>query len=278
VSTFVIGFCRFSFLGRGDWVKYRTVAHGQESDELFQEVAADLYAPERMERRFEAFEKITLPSILSQSDVDFRYCVISSAVMPKNYRARLAAICARSPCIQLIFAETTNLAEITAPILQDLAQRHEQVVQFRLDDDDAIARRYVELVHEHSARFADKRAFAITFAQCISSVSYPGENTWFTQYRIPFQSAASIVKFQHSDRCIFEVGHFAMQQKYTHIHDNDNFGAFLMKWPSDSRKLDGDNLPRNMERIGRPKFNRICRENFPGLDEVDFDRIARGRG
>lgn len=276
MSRAVVGFCRFSFVGRGDWARYRSIERGSESEELLQQVAQELYAPERMARRFASFENVTLPSILAQSDQDFTYVVITSQAMPEIYKARLAELCARSKAIRLVIADSPELTDVTTPILQDLSDRHEQVVQFRLDDDDAIAQRYVERVHDYSERMRGLDAFALTFARGLSSVTYPDEKTWYAEFRLPFQSAAAIIKFTSPTRSVFSVGHFAMQRNYTHIQDVQNFGAFMMKWPSDSRRFRSDAPPNFMETIPRHKFLRLCREHFPGLEGVDLDAIARG--
>ncbi|TQS73340.1 hypothetical protein ERN12_06215 [Rhodobacteraceae bacterium] len=271
MRTAVVGFCRFSYLGRGDWSTYRDITPGAESSDLFDRVAAELYAPDRMERRLATFAQITLPSIRAQTEKNFVYVVITSQRMPALYQARLRALCATCENVELVISPSTELGTILTPILADLNARHDQVLQFRLDDDDAIACHYVEKVHEYAARMAGMSAFALTFTKGLHAFCYPDEKIWYAWYEKPFQSAAAIIKFPRPDRAIFDIGHFAMQQRYIHIQDTNNVGAFMMKWPSDSRVITQDALPDHLEQIGRPKFNRAARAFFPGLDAVDFN-------
>ena len=61
---------RFSFFGRSGWKS---------------EFSADpemLFEQGRLEQRFWLFENITLPSLVSQTDKDFHYFVLSSCLMP----------------------------------------------------------------------------------------------------------------------------------------------------------------------------------------------------
>ncbi|WP_282029921.1 glycosyltransferase [Paracoccus marcusii] len=271
MSNLVIGFCRFSFLGRGDWSNYRSIKPGEENNQLFREIAKEIYEPERMARRFSTFEKITIPSIMSQSEKKFRYVVISSSAMPDNYKDRLKIICGKCSQIELIFAESKNLSEEINPVLNKIKSDGDHAVQFRLDDDDAISRRYVELVYEHSERFKDLSAYAITFNKGISAVSYPDSDVWYAEYKLPFQSASAIVKFSHKNRNIFNVGHFAIQRSFTHLQDVENYGAFMMKWPSDSREINRRSPPSYVKEVERNHFNEVCRVNFPGLENLDFN-------
>lgn len=271
----VVGFCRFSFLGRGDWSRYRSIKAGDEDPKLFEDIAKELYESNRMERRLSTFENITIPSILSQSEKDSRYVVISSDIMPKIYKARLKDICAKCSQVELVFTKSTNLADATNPVLDRIQKFGNHAVQFRLDDDDAVSRRYVELIYEHSERLKDMSAYAITFNKGISAISYPAEDIWYAEYKIPFQSASSIIKFSHNNRSIFDVGHYAMQRSYTHIQDIQNYGAFMMKWPSDSRELSRNSLPSNTKEIEKSNFDKICKKYFPGLENVDIQSITR---
>lgn len=267
----VIGICRFSFLGRGDWVRYRAIVHGEENSEIYAAAAKELYSPERMNRRFFTFENITLPSILNQTEKDFIFLVISSKEMPKKYKDRLEQLCYRSLNIKLVFSETYNISDTISPILTGIGKEGKGVVQFRLDDDDAVSDRYVELVREHAFRMRDLNTFALTFRKGISSICYPGKKIIYAQDSLPFQSASSVIKFKNPHRNIFEVGHLAMQHKYTHIQDVNNFGAFMMKWPSDSREIDPKLLPKHMKEISYHEFKSICRDNFRNLERFNFD-------
>ena len=50
----VVGVCRFSMLGRGDWKAYRNQPD-EALDTIYADKAAELFTPERMEARFATF-------------------------------------------------------------------------------------------------------------------------------------------------------------------------------------------------------------------------------
>lgn len=69
----IYGHIRFSFYGITD-----TRAKPDEDGT----VLAQLYDETRMARRFFLFENLTLPSLIHQTDRDFRTVIMSSSVMP----------------------------------------------------------------------------------------------------------------------------------------------------------------------------------------------------
>ncbi|WP_435256560.1 glycosyltransferase [Thioclava sp. FR2] len=64
MSIPIIGLCRFSFLGRGDWAAWRDAPLGEENAKRA-ELAASLYAPDRVEQRPWTLENLLLPSLRS---------------------------------------------------------------------------------------------------------------------------------------------------------------------------------------------------------------------
>ncbi|CAM3188052.1 Putative rhamnosyl transferase [Paracoccus aminovorans] len=106
----VVGICRFSLLGRGDWRPYR----GKPDDEvgrIANEQAAKLFAPDRMERRLATFEHITLPSLKAQTDQNFIFLVAASELIPEEYKARLQKICDEVPQVVLRFFPLINVGK-----------------------------------------------------------------------------------------------------------------------------------------------------------------------
>lgn len=129
---------RFSFIGKSGWQS----SASRNPEQLF--------ATDRMSKRFEYFEKISLESLKSQSDPDFKILVLSAHRMPENYKKQLLELCCDSlgpdRCevdfngwglagrvfrrkVQSIFAD-----ELETPIAQVV-----------LDDDDAVSNDFVEV-------------------------------------------------------------------------------------------------------------------------------------
>ena len=53
-----------------------------------------IYASDRMERRFQLFEKLALRSLLQQNDQDFRCIFLITKSFPQDYRERLEKLVA----------------------------------------------------------------------------------------------------------------------------------------------------------------------------------------
>ncbi len=132
----VIGLCRFSYPGNGGFqVKHKTR----------EERIAYLYAPERMEERFRTFQTITLPPLMAQTDDDFTLLIVTGDSLPPHYRERLHALVENVPQA-VIQARPPGPHR---PVMQEAINSvrrfgDEPCLQFRMDDDDAVALVYVE--------------------------------------------------------------------------------------------------------------------------------------
>ncbi|HHC29039.1 MAG TPA: hypothetical protein ENK80_00495, partial [Rhodobacterales bacterium] len=68
---------RFSFFGQSGWKSAAAADPGL------------LFDPARMDERLKLFERITLPSLKAQEDGDFTHMVLSSTLMPNDYKIKL---------------------------------------------------------------------------------------------------------------------------------------------------------------------------------------------
>ncbi|SMX29724.1 hypothetical protein TRP8649_03863 [Pelagimonas phthalicica] len=146
----VIGFCRFSYPAEGGF---------QVEHDSVEARKAFLYAPERINERFRYFETICLPGLRAQTDPDFTFVILIGDDLPEEHVARLfdlvedlpqAVIVARPPMPhRAVCKEVINLA------------RHDMdadCLQFRLDDDDTVARDFVERIRADARLIAPLRA------------------------------------------------------------------------------------------------------------------------
>jgi Putative rhamnosyl transferase len=132
----IVGHIRFSFYGVTD-----TRLRPDDDDAAL----ARLYDETRMARRFHLFENLTLPSLLAQTDKDFRIVIMSSDVMPDRFKDRLRAVTAGLPDVVLDFsASRIGRRAFRSHMVDSLGFRSTgTAVHFRLDDDDALARTYI---------------------------------------------------------------------------------------------------------------------------------------
>ncbi|MCU0904362.1 MAG: putative rhamnosyl transferase [Tabrizicola sp.] len=139
----IYGHIRFSFYGITDT---RTQPDPEGT------ALARLYDETRIARRFFLFENLTLPSLIAQTDRDFRTIVMSSQVMPDRYKDRLSALVARLPGAVVEFShhERGDLAFHKFMVEASGFKGRANSVHFRLDDDDAVSVNYISRLREVS--------------------------------------------------------------------------------------------------------------------------------
>lgn len=131
----VIGICRFSYPALGGF---------QVEHTSIEERMAYLYAPERMEDRFRTFETLTLPPLRAQTDPDFTFLIVVGDTMPESYLSRLVDLVADIP--QAVIQPRPPGKH--RPVMQSAINSARKFdgapcLQFRMDDDDAVAVTYV---------------------------------------------------------------------------------------------------------------------------------------
>ncbi len=136
----VIGICRFSYLGLGGF---------QVEHDSLERRAAYLYDPVRMEERFRTFETLTLPPLRAQTDADFTLLIVTGDSLPAAYMDRMQALVADMPQVEIqTHAPGPHRQVMQAAITSVRRFDKEPCLQFRMDDDDAVARVYVERLRE----------------------------------------------------------------------------------------------------------------------------------
>ena len=155
----VIGICRFSYPGEGGF----QVEHGS-----LQERMDYLYAPARMEERFATFETMMLPPLKAQTDDDFTLLIVVGQSLPQAYRERLEAAIEGIPQVTIrAHAPGPHRKVMQAAINEVRRFDDAPSLQFRMDDDDAVActsvARLREAAQDVSAMAVRHRHIAIDF-------------------------------------------------------------------------------------------------------------------
>ena len=164
----VIGLCRFSYPGIGGF---------QITHDSFEERVRFLYANERLEERFRFFETITLPSIRAQYDQDFTFLIVIGKNLPGVHRDRLEALVADIPqAVIQAHPPARHRVVMRQAINSVRTSSSEPCLQFRLDDDDAVAFPYVHRLRQAAGDVVglmrDNAHIAIDFNQ--GYVARPG--------------------------------------------------------------------------------------------------------
>lgn len=141
------------------------------SDHDPKEYERRLFAPARMNHKFQTFESNTLPSVVRQTLQDWEWLIYTSDRLPDEYLERLRALVNGRQNIKVIqvagfqeFFERDRSFEYKAPF-----------ATVRLDDDDGVNKYFVEKVQQYAANhgsivsFTDGRK-----VKCIDGRLVPG--------------------------------------------------------------------------------------------------------
>lgn len=267
----IVGLCRFSLVGRGDWRATRKMTP-EQFRAMASERAGMLFAPHRLESRLARFEHLTLASLKGQTDPDFTFLVLASALMPESYQNRLEAICSQVPQVVLRYFPVTSTGAAQNVSFEELGIRYRDTLQFRLDDDDCVCADYVEVMRRHAAPMMDRaEGFAASLTGVMFSVlNRPGPLVY--DWPVAFYSAGAALR--HPRRSIFRFGHYALPQRFPHVtlprgmalvtHDGTNDTTL----PNEARKK-----RRGMTEMSPAAIRAARDEYFPFLTDAGM-RVA----
>lgn len=249
-------------LGRGDWKAYRNKSEDQ-LEAIYEEKAAELFAPDRMESRLATFEHLTLASMRAQSDPNFRFLVISSDRMPEEYRRRLEAICQPVDQVVLRFLPPLHVSGAVTGIAAELEIDLPNTVQFRLDDDDCVAKDFIRRLRRHAAGMWRNAHFAVSFSSlyyCVTDGPTEGIYNWYS----PFFSAGAAVR--HSSRTVFDYGHFKIPQHLVAVTDPHFPSIVTHRGDNDTPRHEAQILrKRGMVRASEQDVRRAWERHFDYL-------------
>ena len=238
----VIGICRFSFCGNGDWAAYADVDAETDIDLLRLEQAERLYDDARMALRFHLFETFLLPSLKAQKDPNFLLIVLTSDIMPAKHLKRLRTLCSSDDRVLLVVSDETTVHDALMPEIRRLnAGLSRPLVQFRIDDDDCLSADYVHELRRYMLRLGDVMPIAYSRSTGLVITCYAEDKaTRLYRATLPFNSMGTAIRV-HGERTIFSFGHGALLRRFPAVVDNAGMG-FL------SIKIDGhDSRPINMQ-------------------------------
>lgn len=205
----VIGLCRFSYPGEGGF---------QVTHDSLEKRMDYLYAPARMEERFATFETMMLPPLMQQTDGNFTLLIVIGDSMPAPYRARLEAAVFDVPQA-LIKSYPPGPHRKTMQHAINTVRRFDGTpcLQFRMDDDDAVACTYVQDLRAAAADLiglsAKHRHIAIDFNQGFI-VRPTARGLEAAPTTVPYTTAALALMFQPEVRLsVMNFAHMKVAQK-----------------------------------------------------------------
>ncbi|MCX7564726.1 glycosyltransferase [Sulfitobacter sp. F26169L] len=225
-----IGICRFSFCGKGDWRSYRAAKTPAEIENTRARIAAELYAPERMELRFFLFENFLLPSLAAQGDQNFICLILTSDIMPEVYKKRLSDLCAAHPNLELLISSEQTVHKALWPRIAELnALAGHPLINFRIDDDDCLSTDYVHELRGFLTRLGDRVPVSYSRSNGLVITSYQSDGeTFIYKANLPFNSMGTAIRI-HGERTVFSFGHNALHKRFPAIVDNAGMGYISIK-------------------------------------------------
>lgn len=214
----VISLCRFS---------YPAVGGFQVDFDNFADKLAYLYSSARMEERFASFETITLPPLRAQTDPDFTLVVVIGDSLPDHYRTRLTALLADMPQAVIQSHPPEQHRPIMKRIINSVRRDSDApCLQFRMDDDDAVAVDFVERLRRTAgdvrALAARDNLLAIDFNR--GFIVRPGpDGVAAVETAAPYQTAAlAMMVAPGSRQTIMNFAHHKLAEKMTTVTLTDS--------------------------------------------------------
>ena len=138
---------RFSIMGASEFKLTHEKSRGAYRRQLF--------ATKRLDAKFQAFEMVTLPSLINQTNKDFECLIFTSPQLPDKYKQRLLNLVQPHNNIKVEYVDDSKGFQAAVEGYQ--FGNHYATV--RLDDDDGLSTNYVELLQQ----YADKDQHIVSF-------------------------------------------------------------------------------------------------------------------
>ena len=263
----IVGICRYSLLGRGDWHAYRGKTDA-EVEAVAKEQAKLLFAKDRMNARLESFEHLTLASLRAQTNQDYTFIVLASEMMPKIYRDKLLSLCKDMPNVLVRFFPLSNAIEAQAKVYTELGLTYRDTVQFRLDDDDCLCRTFIQMLRYHAEKFDEPLPFAISVSSFLYAVS-GGSGKGVYDWQTPFLGAGAAV--WHPHKSIYAFGHFALGVRFPYSIMEGHQSLVTNTGLNDTEATAEKIMKAGMIRLNTEQIMEDIERDFPFLSQKAFE-------
>lgn len=261
----IIGICRFSYPGEGGFqVEHPTIEARK----------AYLYAPARMAERFATLETMMLPPLRAQTDNDFKLLVVIGDSLPAHHRDRLEAALEHMPQAMIRAYPPGPHRKVMQEAINDVRRfDNTPCLQFRMDDDDAVACTYIERLREAARDVgpmaAKHRHIAIDFNQGFI-VRPSADGIAAAHTNTPYTTAALALMFQPDLRLsVMNFAHMKVGQKMPTVTFSGQ--DMLIRGHNDyndSRQKPGVRMPK------LTPLDTAQKAHFKATFDIDADTVA----
>lgn len=260
-----IGICRFSYPGDGGF---------QVEHATLKERIDYLYAPARMAERFATFETMMLPPLMAQTDADFTLLVVIGDSLPPRYRDRLEAAVKHMPQAVVRAYPPGPHRKVMQQAINDVRRFDgTSCLQFRMDDDDAVACTYIERLRsaadDIAQMAAQHRHVAIDFNQGYI-VRPTAQGLDIAPTNTPYSTAALALLFQPDvSLSVMNFAHMKLAQKMpTVTFTGEDMLIRGHNAHNDSRQKPGVRTPK------LSPLDASGRAHFKATYNIDADAVA----
>jgi hypothetical protein len=141
------------------------------------EYLAQVFAPSRLDGKFQAFEIMTVPSVLAQTRTNYTWLIYTSAKLPTPYMERLQALSAKHSQIQIRYVE--SFQQMNEDVDREIVGK--AITTLRLDDDDGLAPTFLE----HLEPYTYRPNLIVSFPQGKRFTIQAGKVTFTETFRYP---------------------------------------------------------------------------------------------
>lgn len=263
----VIGLCRFSYPAFGGF---------QVEHESIEDRRAYLYAPERMDDRLRTFETIALPGLKAQTDQNFEFLIVVGTCLPMQYREQLEALISDFPQARIVAEEPAR----HRPVMKRIINRHRRendalpCLQFRHDDDDAVAVNFVgrlrDAAQDSAGLLAKNPTVGIDFNRGFSARPTAGGMLSTPSLLNYYGVALGMAVSPAIEQSIMNFSHTKLPQVMPTVTytDEDMFVRGHNDF-NDSRQK------TNVKRVNLTPLDRIGEAHFKARFAIDSDQVRR---
>lgn len=263
----IIGICRFSYIGKGDWKAYRKKENA-DIEKICMQQAKILFQEDRIEKRLRTLQHLTLSSLKHQTDKDFHFLIIASSLMPEKYKIKLNAICNGTPQVSVHYAPfdlSRDLGQVIESETNAIGFDRKSSMQFRLDDDDCVSMHYIERLREASSSLRKSfTEFAISFPSVLYVKSTDTKTMAYDWFN-PFYGVG--VATFHPQKGVYGFGHYKIPIRMPSLTIPGQHSLVTHGGTNDTSPQDeSPNKIKGMKEISdRDGIIKIIRRDFPFL-------------
>ena len=177
-----------------------------------------LFDKNRLDFKFNVFEKMTLSSIMNQTNNNYTWLIYTSIYLPDEYKNKLINLVKTNKNIKIIYVNTFDefLNDINKQI------KHDEYTTIRLDDDDGLNNRFIETLNNYN--YNDMKNKILSF---LKGKKFKVDNNIIYGDNINYSNIAlGLTAFNMN---IYECGHHKkINNKYDVIYNNDIEEAYYI--------------------------------------------------